>query len=427
MPARALLQTGRLAEEARSALDSLSKAILGVKPEDLRGPSIASGHAGFTLAHAYLAPFFPKRKHGEGMQVMINAAMESIASRPSSPSLLSGFVGLAWVVQHLQGDEIVPEDEDPNTSIDAELGQWLDHSPWKQPFDLIEGLVGLGIYGMERLPHESGRRILEKVVDRFEDSASKEKKGIAWATDTSWIPEVYRGDRPPRYFDLGLAHGQAGVLAILAAAAAAGVAKKKAEKLLDGAIDWFVAQRLPENPQSRFPTWVLPDKTPDVARDAWCYGDPGIAVALLSGAQALKHKKLEALALDVAHHAVKRDKSDTMTIDSGLCHGSFGNAQIFLRLHRMTGDKAFGDRARFFIERGLGQRNAHKTRESKGFAGFHAYDVGQDLKPQWQSDPGFLTGGAGIALVLAAALSPSDEDPGWDRVLLDSVAPRTLA
>lgn len=423
MSARALLQTGRLAQDARNALDALSKALITVKVEELRGPSLAGGTAGIALAHAYLAPFFPRRKHGPAMQAMIEAGMEAIATSPSSPSLHSGFVGLAWVVQHLQGEETtgveaLDDAEDPNATIDAELSQWLDHSPWRQPFDLIEGLVGLAIYGLERLPKESGRVLLEKIVDRLAEAADERPEGIAWATNTEWIPEIYRGDRPPRYYDVGLAHGQAGVLGILAAIASRGVAKAKAESLLEKGMAWLVANRLPENPLSAFPTWILPEKKPEPSRDAWCYGDPGIAVALLSGAQALGHKKWEEVGLDVARHAANRDPKETRCVDAGLCHGSFGDSQIFLRLHRMTGDKLFAQRARFYIERGIKQRFSQK---GKGFAGFFAYDVGPDMKPRWQADPTFLTGGAGIALSLAAALSPEDEDPGWDRAMLMSV------
>ena len=37
------------------------------------------------------------------------------------------------------------------------------------------------------------------------------------------------------------------------------------------------------------------------------------------------------------------------------------------------------------------------------------------------SEPGFLTGAAGIALALLAAVS--DVEPAWDRVLLVSIPP----
>src|SRR5262249_48079161 len=109
-------------------------------------------------------------------------------------------------------------------------------------------------------------------------------------------------------------------------------------------------------------------------------------------------------------------------IDPGVCHGSFGTAHIFLRIYRMTGDKIFADAARAYLARGLGQRGEKHPRKHKGVAGVKADDVGPDQQPRWVGDPSYLTGGAGIALVLSAALAPDDDDSGWDRVLLMSTA-----
>src|SRR5439155_26892203 len=129
-----------------------------------------------------------------------------------------------------------------------------------------------------------------------------------------------------------------------------------------------------------------------------------------NAARAVKSKKWENAALDVALHAARRDPKSTRCVDAGLCHGSFGNAQIFLRLYRMTDDRVFADRARFYVEHGLAQRKVattsakaskkgspkkagSKNRKSEtvrrksgpigakgpGFAGFFAYDMGPEM------------------------------------------------
>jgi hypothetical protein len=414
----ALLVEGPLADRARDALAAIADALVRVTPAQLTNPSLASGHAGLALAHAYLAPLFPELPHPHAMQEMIEAAMTSIARRPTSPSLLSGFLGLAWLVQHLQGGAGSLDEgdegaaEDPNSSIDEEMLQWLDHSPWEYPFDLIEGLVGVGVYGLERHPTASGTAILEKVVERLAEVADTHPEGVAWPTHSKWIPDEFRGARPERYYDLGLAHGQAGVLGVLGAICARGVAVDRAAPLLERGLAWTFAQRLPDNPTSFFPTWILPEKTPEPARDAWCYGDPGMAVALLIAARGAKSAAWEEAALAVARKAAARDMATTKCFDAGLCHGSFGNAQIFHRLYRMTGEAVFADRARAFLEHGLGHR-----KETGGVGGFFAWDFVEN-EAKWMVDPGFLTGAAGIALVLTAALAARDDDPSWDRALL---------
>jgi hypothetical protein len=448
-----LLQDGPLEAPARAALDRLSDALVRVEPAALPESSLASGHVGLALAHAYLAPLFPERPHGEAMQAMLDAAMDSVASGPSPPSLHSGFVGLSWLVQHLQSDDgeesLEPEpgatdDGDPNASVDAELLQWLGNMGPSHPFDLIEGLVGVGLYALERASVASGRAIVERVVDRLVEAASHERGGLAWPTHSEWIPPAYRAGRPERYFDLGVAHGQAGVLGFLGAACASGLAKDRAAELLARGMDWMLAQRLADTAaESRFPTWIVPGEPPHPARDAWCYGDPGVAVALLIAARGAGEPSWEAAALEAAHHAAVRPLAGTRCADAGICHGAMGDAHIFHRLHRMTGDPLFADRARAYLELGLGLGGP----ADRGVGGFSAWGPIEDATSVegaadavartapahpalgWTPEPGFLTGAAGIALVLAAALGPgaggaSDDDdrdgPSWDRVLLTS-------
>ena len=47
--------------------------------------------------------------------------------------------------------------------------------------------------------------------------------------------------------------------------------------------------------------------------------------------------------------------------------------------------------------------------------------VGEGEELGWRPDPGFLTGSAGVGLVLLAATTPVE--PEWDRVLLTDVRP----
>jgi hypothetical protein len=66
---------------------------------------------------------------------------------------------------------------------------------------------------------------------------------------------------------------------------------------------------------------------------------------------------------------------------------------------------------------------------SPGIAGFERYGTlhstieapQPDRSPPWSSDPGLLTGVAGIALALLAAATPIE--PAWDRLLLIDLPP----
>jgi lantibiotic modifying enzyme len=117
---------------------------------------------------------------------------------------------------------------------------------------------------------------------------------------------------------------------------------------------------------------------------AWCYGDPGVAAALCVAGW---HE----YATDIAECAAARSIADNSIGDASICHGSAGLAHIFNRLHQATGTPSLRVAAEDWLSHLMDAQLA-------------------DL------DSGFLTGAAGVGLVLLAAATPLE--PRWDRVLL---------
>src|SRR5262249_5851933 len=148
-------------------------------------------------------------------------------------------------------------------------------------YDLISGLVGIGVYALEGLPRPSARACLEAVIDRLAELAEERDGGGTWKTPPALLPEGQRARPPPRHPHLGAAHGVPGIIALLGKACGAPVAAATARPLLDGAVAWLLAQRLPAAAGACFPAWIAPDAAPRPARSAWCYGDPGVAATLL--------------------------------------------------------------------------------------------------------------------------------------------------
>jgi hypothetical protein len=183
--------------------------------------------------------------------------------------------------------------------------------------------------------------------------------------------------------------------------------------LLTEAVGWLLAQRLPDGERSCFPTFVAAGHSPEPARTAWCYGDPGIAAVLLIAAQATGSAEWQATALDLARTAAGREAAEARVRDAGLCHGAAGLAHLFNRMHQATGDAALGEAARDWFHRALDMRDPER-----GVAGFPALMPGPG-SPQWVADPGLLMGSTGVGLALLAAIGTVE--PAWDRVLMLSV------
>jgi hypothetical protein len=412
---RPLLE-GPLAEEVLGAVheiaDSLPTAGDG---ESGRSASLAGGQTGQALFHAYLALHGQDDTQAGRAAELLDSAAELLAEVPMDLSLYTGFAGVAWVLEHLQG-RLFEEDagEDPNLEIDEALLSPLGRSPWTGDYDLITGLVGLGVYGMERLPRPTGTAILERVVDRLAELARTFPEGTAWFTPPEDLPAWQREYHPNGYYNLGVAHGIPAVIALLAGACAVGVAGGRARPLLDDAVRWLLAHRLEPGLGSCFGTSFYPGEPPAPARLAWCYGDPGIAAALLAAARAAGRPDWEREAVAIGLDAAGRPAESSRVRDAGLCHGAAGLAHLFNRMYQTTGEERLADAGRFWFQQALALRQP-----GEGVAGFRSWKMDPGGDPYWLADAGLLEGAAGIGLALLAAVSPVE--PAWDRIFLVSL------
>jgi lantibiotic modifying enzyme len=437
------LLDGELAAEAWATVHAIAAALEAAPAGGTaRGPdrdvSVAGGRAGIALFHAYLADAFaadPGRESGradhqaELAGLRLDESIEALATVPMGAGLYGGFPGIAWAAEHLSrrvaaeaGDE--EDDEDPNAEIDEALAEALARSPWTDSYDLIEGLVGLGVYAVERFPRPSGVRCLEAVIDRL-DELAEHRVGdggdeITWFTPPELLAPMARETTPEGNYNLGVAHGVPGVIALLGEACRLGVRAERARHLLDGAVRWLFAQRLPASGGFGYSAVVAAAARQEVERQpsrmAWCYGDPGIAATLLSAARAAGRADWEREAFDLGARAAAATPERAGVRDAGLCHGAFGLAHLYNRLYQAGGGEPFAEAARAWVRRGLALR-----RPEYPLAGFAAWHPGEDLTMGWQDDPGFLTGVAGIGLALVACLSAIE--PEWDRLLQVAVPP----
>ncbi len=384
-----------------------------------RASSLSDGCAGFSILFSYLALAHGRESDHVASQHYLDRAVESLATEKMSPDLFSGFCGIAWAADHVrrflpnvEGDS----EDDPNEQIDEVLTHVLRGSPWPAGFDLISGLVGVGVYALERLPRADGKEILELIVGRLAESCRSDENGISWWSSPEWLGPFVSAQYPEGHYNLGVAHGIPGIIGFLGRVCGAGVALRDARHLLDGAVAWLLNHRLPEGAGSRLPYFVGGGIEPAPARAAWCYGDPGAAAALLCAARSVGEPAWEREAVAMALCAARRPSEHSEVVDSGLCHGAAGLGHIFNRLHQATGDSRFADQASYWLKRALELR-----RPGEGIAGFLALEPGEDGRLEWRSAPGFLTGVTGVALALLAA--SSSIEPDWDRALLASIPP----
>jgi len=222
-----------------------------------------------------------------------------------------------------------------------------------------------------------------------------------------------RAQYPEGRYDLGVAHGIPGVIAFLGRVHAAGIAPADSGALLEAAMGFLLSQVSRETPSPRFPYWRAPVGPAPETRIAWCYGDLGVALALLVAGTSSGRQDWIDYSLELARTVAERTLASAGVADGGLCHGTAGAAHLFNRLFQFSGDPRFLSAARFWFRETLALR-----RPGEGVGGYSALIRNAALEDVWVPSPEFLNGAAGIGLALLAACTPLE--PAWDRVLLVS-------
>lgn len=384
------LLSGALKDRALHLAGELTETLRPAPAADRRDSSLSSGSAGLAVCNAQLAWTRRDRRAAGTARTRLEEAIDVLATEPLTSSLYSGFAGIAWAAETV--DRLLgAEGEDRNGDIDEALTSLLRRYPDQAPYDLVHGLTGLGVYALARWPRPAAAQCLLGVVEQLARRARHDRDGVYW-----WTPPMWKGPQRERYqpggVDLGVAHGMAGVIPFLARVYRVGLAQQTVRPLLDGAVGWLLAHMVDTVSGPTAPCFVADDIEPGPARSAWCYGDPGVAVALLLAARDVGEPAWEAVATALAMGAANRPPDQSGVVDAGLCHGSAGLAHLFNRMYQMTSEPVLADAARFWVER---------TLEEPACKG-----------------PGLLEGAAGVALALEAASTTAE--PLWDQILLVS-------
>jgi lantibiotic biosynthesis protein len=411
--------SGTTAQQALEAVDAIAESITSIAslPGE-RDPSLGKGQAGLALLYAWLARTSRMPQADAFARQCLDRAIETVSTRAMNSSLYGGFTGVAWAAE-LVDRLLDPDAEDRGEAVDDALLRLLSRADgWSAPYDLIVGLTGLGTHALQRCPRPLAIECLRRVVERLHERAQHDEHGLYWWTPAAEIHHESRKQYPAGRVDLGVAHGVAGTIALLGSVCGAGAEQATARPLLEGAVSWLFAHSVPSEAGPTFPLWVAPGFEPWPARCAWCYGDPGIAAALLTAARGVGDCGWEQAAVALACRAAERPVSETGVVNGAFCHGAAGLAHLYNRMYQATGEPKLGRAAVYWLERTLGFYRL--ARDSGGSWVQGSWDPGERERWTWTGIE-LVEGAAGVALVLLAAAT--SVEPTWDRMFLVS-APR---
>lgn len=384
-------------------------------------------HAAQSLLYAYTSLFDASQaeKLAQSAVEALEQFMEANAEVTHSKVALAGkYLGAAWLLQHLVNIEILdPEDADMLSDLDEMIQTALVENSKEKNYDTLYGLVSIGIYYLERLPHEESTITqLEHIVTLLDQIAIKENGLVYWRDYFTMGEDEQHKTR----YNLGLAHGIPGIISFLGKACQHEILPEVSKPLLTQSVEWLCQQELKSHP-GRFPHSIILEEDDDLpGRLAWCYGDLCVVVALMHAAKGLKQNKWKQKAIEIALQTTQRqtpqkagvnfNPKDNL-VDIGLCHGGGGIAHMYRKLYQATGNERFQQAADHWLQVLITQ---YQQDDAGGY--YKRMRVNPDTKAQyWEEDYSFLEGYAGIGMVLLGFLN-DQHDTDWERVLLLDIA-----
>jgi len=374
-------------------------------------PLPASVAADCALLFTYLGLWRSSTEYDTLVSAYLDQATTHSSAGPTSAALLGGTAGIGWTIRHVAALLGAPAD-DVLSDLDQHLVDSLRRDNWGGNFDLVGGLVGLGVYFSES-GDSNAREALGLIVDQLAVEAEVGPDGLVfWRSRLLPDGSVLQPHevRTKGSLNLGVAHGIPGVIGFLSIAAAMGIRAPKATTLLAGSLRWLKMARRPLGSPTAFAHFLDPGFADANSRSAWCYGDLGIAGVLLQVGIEQRSDDVFELARSTLDACLGRPLAIAGVRDSGVCHGALGCAHIFARAFFATGIERYAEEARQWAKRVSGL-----LVPGRGIAGY-AMSRAERKAHLERGDVDFLTGAVGCALVLLSLATPTR--PEWDRLLL---------
>ena len=375
---------------------------------------VLTGLSGMALFQFYYSKYLDIPDNANTGATILGHIIEKINDGYNSSLYSNGIAGFGWMIDFLELNEFIDvESDDILEELDDFLLAAMNANLDQGNYDFLYGAMGQASYFFNRYKNTKSNSLKEKYtaillefISSLEMLSEKEGDKIKWPSFLTYIPRK-------KGYGICLAHGVSSIISILSKLHKEIAFKDKVEPLIKGGINYVLSFKSTNSEDMcYFPIWVLPNGEPEgPSRVAWCYGDLGIGTALLQASKALNDINLKEEALTILRHTTqRRSLESTMVTDAGICHGAFGNALIYIRIYKETGEEIFKETFEFWINEGVEMGDF-----TDGHAGYKMWDPDDE---EWSKNTTLLTGITGIGLAMIAYLG--DFDSNWDECLMIS-------
>ncbi len=301
-------------------------------------PGLLDGKAGIVLLFSYLSKLFPEKNYSDITAGFLDELSNSVSNDELGYDMSTGVAGIAFVFQHLRNIGVLDKSDDLNLSeMDEFINLGIDHDLKTGNWDPLHGIVGLGIYFLERNKETGEKKYLEKIVDYLSQMRTE------FGEHKVWITPGY-GKYSNDNYNFGMAHGMPGILSFLAQVHARGIKKQETEEMISSCLPFLLQYEYAED-EYCFPNSVEVnpggnDQKPG-SRLAWCYGDLCMANTLIHCGNSLQKIYWKTKGIDVALKTTRRSFESSGCMDAPFCHGTTGLVHQYNNFYRLTGNEVF--------------------------------------------------------------------------------------
>jgi hypothetical protein len=319
-------------------------------------------YPGVLILLAELDSLFPNEQWDAAIHAYVLKLKELIESKKlNSLSLFGGTAGIAFTLQQAsrKGTRYQRMIANLNMHLLNSMNQNylspLDENFKAQkssPFslyDLIQGIIGIGVYSLNNLHDPSflelTKNIAKRLINLTQPLEVEGRKVPGWYMPNHF--QVSKRDQqlyPKGNFNLGVAHGIPGVLAFLSLALLKGVEIDGQREAINCITEWIKGHRQEHEGNLFWGTHIsfeeeIEDprskRSPSTKRNAWCYGTAGVARSLFLAGKAMKCEDLKSFAYASFCSIFVQNRQEWGLPSPTFCHGIAG---LFMTTWKMYQD-----------------------------------------------------------------------------------------
>ncbi|GAA4309972.1 lanthionine synthetase LanC family protein [Compostibacter hankyongensis] len=368
--------------------------LISIKCEEnniyINNDGLFNGKSGVSLFYFYYYSHTKSEKYFNlGSKLILEILEDLNRGKLVTPYLSNGLCGIVWCIDHLfeKGYLSDPAENIFGVKLYDSLTNIAIESLSLNNYDYSHGALGIMAYLNARGKDVSP--ILRKIIDNSNSIGN----------EVFWNPIIFSPALPHKK-DLTLAHGNAGVLAVLLQLLEKTKEKKMLREIIKASSNYLLRGiNRNSNVDLIFPDYVTNEYRNEHGINmqlSWCTGDLGILYTLHKALNILNEdKENEKIMALLEKCAFKRHEIGSGSPDLFFCHGCIGHAHIFNRLYRETRHSLFFTASEYWL---------NHISESKLNSSIYKNQINSDLPNSMKL--GLINGISGIGLSLILLMSP---------------------